>query len=317
MAILASMAAFAFEGPVALASTSELDTQGGHSASVVYHVANNLHLGSPKTTVDQRLRFVRPINDVSDRSRGGHLSGAGYQFSFANYATRGGAAAVEVSWPILSGAQGTETGHTLTARIDLDDWTDISPNWGCSVKDQNGIDTHRFTCFLVRRGLDYDWDLRVAEATVGAQRHAEASGAIRAGDTLSLAGGSFITGSAMHLRGAAAVPSGSSTQFDAVRMPDDTTPKPDVARMAFTYELLDNGKPALSKNDGQPLSVRGNVWNERGSQGGSSCEIITPDKRVERDSGYSCEVAGDYAPTGRLPARDRGHYIADFMVSKK
>jgi hypothetical protein len=87
--------------------------------------------------------------------------------------------------------------------------------------------------------------------------------------------------------------------------------------MTFQYALFDDGKPVLSKDNGQQLYVYGDVANRRFPDrfwGDSTCIFITLDDHIERDPGYTCTRSGAYAATG---IRDgRVHYITEFTIAK-
>jgi hypothetical protein len=233
-------------------------------------------------------------------------TGAGFTFTFNKSVTESPdtPAAAAVSWPVLQ--NGEETVYTVTARIGIGPLTEES----CKVIDQHDQETSHFHCTLAGRGADYDWDMHITDDRV--DRWVEASGAIKAQGTVSLADGTFTTTSKTYRRGATDVPAGSSTEFDAVTKPGEDN---DTASIEVWYDLLDSGR-AVYGRDGSPLRVRATVSNERYSwfREASSCEIRS-DAGIEIHSNYSCDKKGDFAHTG---IRDgHVHYIADFTVSKK
>jgi hypothetical protein len=156
---------------------------------------------------------------------------------------------------------------------------------------------------------DVNFDVRL-------NRLAEVSGTIKAVGSVSLVQGEFTPSSKLHLDGAVAVSQNTWTQFDTVLASGDEEGK-DTARMKFQYALLDDGKPVLSKDNGQPLYVFGNASNRRAWEqfiGGSSCHFITLDDHIETHPDYTCTTKGAHAETG---IRDgRVHYVTDFTVNK-
>jgi hypothetical protein len=300
-AVAACVSVLAGVGPVGWASAAEepearsLAVKVPKTLGFYFHVADGISLGIPTVINKSGIPSVEALTD-----EGG--GGAGYRVT---YESGWGSTPepVQVAWPIHQ-APGGRTGKTLTCRT--------ARATECWVMER---DTH-FHAYLNQRGLDNDWDVHLTDDRV--DRWAEASGAIRAEGPVSLEGGKFTTESALRVDGASAVSAGRSTQFDAVLTPGDQKnqlDEPDTARMKFTYELRDNGKPANSKWNGTRLSVKGDVSNEREQwkfQGGSSCEIV--DLFDIADPGYTCTMKSAYPYTS--PADGRVHYITDFTVSK-
>lgn len=326
LAILSGVAVFLSAAPFDFASAEELpdspdragadSTQSSpapqylpYSASVVFHVGEGVLLGAPAAHArEERLIHLVPLLDSGNR-------GAGYTISFWNMRDRGGRAVAEVSWPILVGADGSSTGYTVSARIGIAGRLDI-PEQTCTVTNSVGKETGPFHCSMVRRGGDWDWDLRLSDDRV--KRVAEASGAFTTEGFVSLGNGKFGTDSKLRINGADAVQKQSSTQFDAVLTSSDSTDRPNTAQMRFEYALLDDGKPVYSRVDGQQLYIRGDVSNKREDNrftGSSSCDFVTDGGRIDENSGYSCQMRGSYARTG---ADDRqAHYFTQFLVKKK
>jgi hypothetical protein len=147
-------------------------------------------------------------------------------------------------------------------------------------------------------------------------RLSEVSGTIMAGRSLSLVQGEFTPSSKLSQGGAVAVSPNTWTQFDTVLASGDEEGK-DTARMKFQYALLDDGKPVLSKDNGQPLYVFGDASNWRRWDrfvGDSSCQFKTLDDHIETHPNYTCTTKGAHAETG---IRDgRVHYVTEFIINK-
>jgi hypothetical protein len=280
-----------------------------YSAKVVFHVSEGVLLGAPAANRrEERLIHLEPLLDSGSK-------GAGYEISFWNMRDRGGRAVAEVSWPILVGVDGSDTQYKVSARIGIGGKFDV-PDQICKVTNPAGGETGPFHCSMVRRGLDWDWDLHLSDDRV--ERVAEASGAFTTEGSVSLGDGKFGTDSQLRINGAGAVGKQSTTQFDAVLSPFDHTDRPDTAQMRFGYALLDDGKPVYSKVDGRQLYILGDVSNKREPKqftGSSSCDFVTDGGRIDENSGYSCDRRGGYAGSG---THDRqAHYFTDFVVTKK
>lgn len=319
LGVVVSIAALACAGPVAWASAEEVPGIN-HDASVVFHVGHGISLGSPISAAPGRTERFGLLTDAGDK-------GAGFSIAWNEDAYADGNAGAKVEWPIIQ--NGSKTDYTLTSRIGFGKKsrdTDFPLGQTCTVSGPNGQGAGNFHCSMTQRGRGNVWDLYVTDDRV--DRRAEVSGSITTDSHVSLTAGEFVTQSRqarqdqLRVDGAADIPSSSSTQFDSVLRPQDTTLIPDRALMAFMHAILEDGKPVYSKDDGQRLFVRGNVKNKR-SQGltgdwftpESSCDIVTEKNHVDKNSGYSCDMKGDFVHTGN---RDGDvHYRTDFTVSKK
>jgi hypothetical protein len=341
-AVLASVAALVCAGSVGAVSAEEMSDTGADGPSVQwctkwhcpdetayvwFHVGESLTLGKPKLINNWRALSVDYHSYLDDE---GTEKSSGFQTTYRQ--VHRPESDVEVSWPILRGPDGAKTGYTVSSRIHG------HHTWGqrpaaphelkgdCSVTGPSG--ENRFHCYMNRRPYDCnaldcwgytDWDLYLTDNSVN--RLAEASGAVKTEGSVSLANGEFATDSQARIDGAKAIPAGKSTQFDAVRKLTDGVTDParkDKARMTFQYALLEDGKPVLSKDNGQPLYVFGGVSNRRTSErffGDSSCHFITLDDHIETNPDYTCTMEGAHPNTGITDGRI--HYITDFTIKKK
>jgi hypothetical protein len=337
VAVLASVSALVCAGSVAAASAEELAGADAEelsvqtcnkwncpdeAANIRFHVGESISLGAPTVVTNhntQSVGYHSYLNDEDAEKSSGFQTT--YQQPFRIEVD------VEVSWPILRGPDGAQTGHTVRARIhgSSSRWAQHQLAADCSVTGPSG--GSRYKCYLNRRAwkCDHsdcwgyaDWDLHLTDDRV--DRLAEASGAIKTEGSVSLGNGEFDTDSSARIDGATTVPAGKSTQFDAVRKLTDGVTDParkDRAHMAFTYALSDGGRPVRSQN-GQQLYVSGSVSNSRGPfwfSGKSSCDIITADGTVVENSGYACNREGAHPNTGITDGRV--HYITDFTIKKK
>lgn len=313
--VLTCVAALAGAGPVGSASAQELMTGGAapgavsngatdkettYTASVPFHTSAGIQLAQPTTTVEHRVGSLTHLSNADGTA-------AGFTFTFDESAidTPDAPAAAAVTWPVLQ--DGEKTGYTVTARIGIGS---LTTDESCKVRDANDQETSHFHCTLAGRGLDYDWDMHITDDRV--DRWVEASGSIKAEGSVSLANGTFDTTSKTYRRGAADVPAGLSTEFDAVTKPGEDN---DSAYIEVWYDLLDNGRSVIAR-DGSPLRVKATVSNKRfwWFQEGSSCEI-RGNSGIEVHSSYSCDMVGDYAHTGI--GDGHVHYFTDFTVKKK
>lgn len=324
LAIVAGAAILASAGPAGLAFADEApDTaaSAGQSSlqvsekdtlldSVTFHAGDGIRLGNMSTVHNDHTVSLKPIMDADG-------SGEGFESAVKNYADRdGNDSVVEVSWPILEDS-GTQTGSTVSTRIVWGRASEFPTEASCKINvvDPVAPQHGRFRCKLQERGWDNDWDLFVTGDAV--DRRAEASGTIKTTGSVSLHDGYRFTESSLRKDGAAVIPAQSSTQFDTVLRPvDHPQNEADTARMIFTYALFDNGEPVYSKKSGKQLLVAGNAANARGDvfKGSSSCNIVSA-AGMEEDSGYTCQVQGDYVATGIVDGRVR--YDATFTVGKK
>jgi hypothetical protein len=302
------------------AVSGQLNNGISRVASVVFHVGHGISLGSPISRANERTEKFRFLTDAGDK-------GAGFAIDWNEDTYSGGNTGAKVEWPIVQNGSNTE--YTLTARIGFGNRrgaNDFPLGQVCTVSGPNGQSAGHFHCSMTERGRDNAWDLSVTDDRV--DRRAEVSGSITTDSRVSLTAGEFVTQSRqarqdqLRVDGAAEVPSNSSTQFDSVLRPQDTTLIPDRALMAFMHAILEDGKPAYSKDDGTRLYVRGNVKNKR-SQGlmgdwfspESSCDIISEKNHIDKNSGYSCDMKGDFVRNGN---RDGDvHYHTDFTVKKR
>jgi hypothetical protein len=276
------------------------------TVGIDYHVGDGLSLGTATVSNVTKTVTVYPHADAAGK-------GAGYRAVFAKEFDPGIRTSADVSWPIRKGLKAEDTGYTVTSRVVYVEGK-VAPQSTCWVTRPQNEEADHIHCSLVQRGLDNDWDLYLTDDRIN--RVAEASGAIKTDDSVSLEKGEFATESELRLNGATEVPVNSSTQFDAVLTPQDNTHNSKRALAAFMYAMLDGGKPVYSKDDGQRLYVQGNVKNQRGLEfaGESFCQFVTEKGHVDKSSGYSCAMKGDYARTGI--GDGRVHYETEFTVSK-
>lgn len=327
MAILASVAVVASAAPAGSASAEELRDSGSqsdvstlgsdvHNVGVYFHVSHGLSLGKPKVAIDRFSGKSKQLLDAGGK-------GAGYTFTMKKSEYGVDRSEMAVSWPILVGATGSDSGYRVLSSMKGPtnnlDWEE-----SCRIVAPSGVSENHFHCYQYRRGLDFDWDLRISDDRV--DRRAEASGVIKTVGAVSLTSAGFPTNSESKLQvsGAETVPVESSTRFEAVLTPKDTEDgrrlnEPDTARVEFLYAVNDGDKPAYSKKNGRQLYIRGYVSNHRARtffSGGAWCEFVTGRfNEVEKDPGYSCTpVWGGYDQTG-VPD-GHVHYMADFEVSK-
>lgn len=320
VAILTGVMAFSFAAPAANASSGdspacaaragELSREGESAATVVFRAGDGISLGDPTKSDRSGEVHFECLSDAGDKAAGYRLT---WNADYRHPAYPG----AEVSWPVLQGRKGVATGYTVTSRL-------TSPENGrpatseCWVADQHGVHATQFHCEMVQRGRDAYWQMRISDDVVNRDRIAESSGSIKTEGSVNLAAGGYASDAELQVQGAAVVPVGKSTQFDAVLRPGDKAANANTARMAFIYEILDGGQPALSKT-GQPLQVVGNVSNHRGLdefEGKSSCRIVTRDRGFEdHDSNYSCVMDSYY--DGSVLTEGRARYITDFTISRK
>lgn len=281
--------------------------------SVTFHAGDGITLKYPtKTWKDDVSNFQRLFYEGGD--------GAGFSYDANSNPGKewGGMAGGKMSWPIRQ--YGSETGYTVTARVG-EGWDgDFPYEPGCVITDSNDRQTGPFHCTMAERKLDNDYDLHITDDRVN--RWAEASGSITTTGKISLQAvpdeDTYFTESQRKVVGTATVDAGASTEFDAVLVQNEDTSEPNTARMSFKYALLDDGKPVTSSINGKPLYVEGEVSNERGVfvfSGASSCHFASQDGVVDGNSGYSCDMSGDFAHTGT--GDGHVHYVNDFTISKK
>jgi hypothetical protein len=312
--------AFADEGRVSDAASEPVSSNGIgvdlSEGTVIYHVGAGVHLGEASTSIPRNpngangVYHLEPLYDVGEK-------GAGFNIKWRN-----NVALAEVSWPIQD-TSGKATGYSVTTRFRVSPVRFLIPH--CTIMGPDGPDQGPFQCTIIRRGLDYDWDMYVTDSRVN--RWAETSGSIKTERSISLEDGKFWTESAKFLRGASQVagpwngggkqPS-RSTQFDAVLTEGNQTQAPDSARMGFTYALLDDGQPVYDARTGKRLYVIGNASNDREKtefKGNSSCVIGTLGGGPAENTGYACYIKDHYAYTGVKDGRI--NHITDFRVSKR
>jgi hypothetical protein len=316
LAILTSVAALAVVGPAGLALAENLpgptadaevsarlsSAEGPYSTDVFFRARHGLSLGEPTVEVNERTRTLD--QDVLAGGRG-----AGYRLTYEDRP------AVRVAWPLEQG-KSAETGFTVRAGIGYQDGRGVYGD--CTIQDRNGQTSDRYACSLRPIPESRDFDLIITDRLL--VRVAEASGTISPVGTVSLEEGEFGTESKRYVSSAAAVPAGSSTQFDVTLKPADKTREPGLAQGKFIYALFDEGQPVLSKETNEPLYVLGEAhnYNEIGDfRGGSSCQIVTGDAKhlPVKNSGYKCEMDGYYA--GDVDTDDRAQYFTNFTISEK
>lgn len=281
LTIVAIVAALGNAGPAGMASAEQMGDSGaraggafpqsGKAASVTYHVGDGLYLGSPTETGREGIDSLHPVNDVGDK-------GAGFTLTFSKWSADHKSFG-EVSWPLFDDEG--DTGYTVTTRLSFG-----QKDWGqtCTVTYRSVPVAANLHCSVDRRGLNYDWDMYVTSDEAG--RLAQVTGAIKTDDHVSLTEGEYWTDADSHIDGAYAVPAGSSTQFNAFVV-EEWGPAPG---MEFRYAILDDGKPAYSKDGSQRLYFSGGV---RSSD--RTCSIVTADDHPV-DSQYSCAMSWDYGP---------------------
>lgn len=319
LAIVSIIAALGSVGVPQVASAVDLPDSGAegglastqsdpkeYATGFFFHVGAGLRLGSPKVIKNEGTLALKPLLDMDTK-------GAGYTSRFLGMAKRHHELDVEVSWPILKGANETNTTYTVTSRM-YDSKNANRTYYECAVTDSSGKETGPFHCSMARRGLDLDWDLHLTDD--GVDRVAEASGSIKTDDSVSLEDGQFQTESPLRLNGAGEVWANSSTQFDAVLASEDKTSESETARAHFEYALLVDGQPLYDKWTGKRVFVRGDVSNRRGMfvyTGASSCAIVTQNGLPADSTGYTCSREESHAKTGT----SRVHFITDFTVKKR
>jgi hypothetical protein len=327
MAALMGVAAILWAGPVGAASAEERPAPGvgsasaaakaDHAASVAFRVGAGMSLGEPTTNLNQRTEALDYVSDVGKRSAGYTVAFNDWQPGTEDFTI------ADVSWPILQGKDRVKTDFTLSARLQFRPIFGLGldttrpptvPGYGCEVKDVKGQISDRIHCWMERHGWDNDWDLHLTDDDVN--RRAEVSGSFRTEGSVSLEKGTF-SGEELHVKGAEAVHTGESTQFDAVRQRFESPTTTKEANIGFLYSLYDGGQPVRSKVDGSLLRVTGGVSNYAGPfwfTGDSKCFFINERGLPVEDSGYSCAMNGHYVQTSFSDGRV--HYITDFVVSR-
>jgi hypothetical protein len=327
MAAVMGVAAVLWVGPVGAASAEEqpapgvrsasADADADYAASVTFRIGAGMALGKPTTGLKQRAEaFVAP-EDV-----GGY--GAGFRFAFNKWDFgEKPSSVVDVAWPILQGKDRAKTDLTVSARIEFEPTSDVRPgvsrapqppHYECYVKDAKGQVSSRIHCWMERHGLDKDWDLHLTDDDLN--RRAEVSGSFRTEGLLSLEDGKYTPGPELYVKGAPAVRTGQSTQFDAVRGRNESPVTMKVAKMDFDYTLFEDGQPVRTPW-GTKLSVVGSVSNDGGGfwfMGQSDCYFKDEHGRRFDDPRFSCAMNSKNAKTSVKDGRI--NYITDFVVSR-